>query len=166
MICGGHRLIIKAGQRFYHILKDFTAIYMQFCFKWYIIQYGKIHGLGAFGTKLFIWYGLTPAWTYFNARPGYTAKTPMGNEKWRLLCFKRLYCNLHVILLQMIYNSIWLDTWSQSLLIQNFPYGMGADACLGILWYLMVQPGCTLKPVWGRKSDRYCKSNYFTAIYR
>ena len=107
-----------------------------------------------FGTKLFIWYGLTPAWTYFNARPGYTAKTPIGNEKWRFLCFKRLYCNLHVILLQMIYNSIWLDTWSQSLLIQNFPYGMGADACLGILWYLMAQPGCTLKPVWeGKVTD-------------
>ena len=110
-------------------------------------------GLGAFGYKSFhmVW-GLTPAWTYLNARPGYTVKTRLWKEKWRSLYLKRRYCNLHVTLLQMIYTSIRWDTRTRNLLIQNFPFGMGADACLGVLKYLIAHLGCTVKPVWGRKN--------------
>ena len=56
-------------------------------------------------------------------------------KKLRLLHIELFYCNLQVILYQKIIDLLCLGAWSQSLLTQNFPCGVGVDVCLSKLWY-------------------------------
>ena len=45
----------------------------------------------------------------------HTVKLVWRRQEWRLLYFVWLYCNLHVILLQMIYDLFCVDCWSRIL---------------------------------------------------
>ena len=90
----------------YHILKGFTAIYIWFCFKWYIIQYGKIHGLRAFWYKTFhmIWgWRLFGDTAVFNGKPGMQGKSRLGKVKMAVIVNQ-------ITLLQSTGNSVSNDT--------------------------------------------------------
>ena len=113
------KMTIKKYDVMYWYFEKFTAIYIQFWFKWYLICHAECTGPRAFRRKTF---HIGWRMKFFGIGRGFRRcpKMTIRIEMCHILKFLIVYCNLYIIMVQIIYNlSSWVP-WSQSLSTQNF----------------------------------------------